>query len=90
MSKKVGRRTNIKTEYTKGEINKIIDALLHPWLSGETEAAALAVDSMLHAMVEQDAVKSLQKFTKYTLPKILDEVFKDIEQQKNSIRKRKN
>lgn len=82
MSKKVTRRRQSKTRYTEGEINKIIDSLVHPWMSGETKAAALAIDSMLHAMVEQDAVKSLQKFSKYILPKILDEVFKNIEQPK--------
>ncbi|MFH0896645.1 MAG: hypothetical protein V1850_01160, partial [Candidatus Bathyarchaeota archaeon] len=71
-----------KTQYTRGEINKVIDSVVHPWARGETEAAALIIDSVLHAMVEEDAVKSLQKFTKYTLPKILDKIFKNIEQQK--------
>jgi len=51
-------------------------------MKGETKAAAFAVDSLLHALVEQDAVKSIEKLSRYTLPKILNEFFTQVEQQR--------
>ena len=82
MPRKAIRKRRPKTQYSKGEINAVIDSLLHPWMIGETRVAAIALDSMLHMMVEQDAVKSLQKFCRYVLPKIIDETFKKMNENK--------
>jgi len=54
---------------TKGQLNRLIDDLIHPYF---TEYPALIiVDSLLHAMVEQDPDMSLRKFVRYNIPKLL-------------------
>jgi hypothetical protein len=53
-------------------------------MKGETKAAAFAVDSLLHALVEQDAVKSIEKFSRYIIPKILQEFFTEVERQRRN------
>ncbi|MFH0897197.1 MAG: hypothetical protein V1850_04005 [Candidatus Bathyarchaeota archaeon] len=78
----VKRRKRTKTVYTQGEVNRLIDNLIHPWIKNdETRAAALVVDSLLHGLVEQNLLKSLEKFSKYTLPKLLEIAFKELEKQ---------
>lgn len=45
-----------KTE--KGELNRLIDKLMHPYL--KEHPALIIVDSLLHAMVEQDPDMTLR------------------------------
>ena len=60
-----------KNTYTKGELNKLIDSLVHP-LSKEN-AGFMLVDGVLHGIVEQDPPASVRKFVKYNLPKIFEQ-----------------
>jgi hypothetical protein len=57
--------------YSKGELNQLIDSLLHPLATGENAVAILLLDGVLHSAVEQDPGQSMQKFIRYSLPKIL-------------------
>lgn len=68
--------------YTSGELNKIIDSVLHPLARKDKRFYAL--DLGFHALVEQDPVLSAKKFLRYDLPKILEGYGK-----KNSRRRRK-
>jgi hypothetical protein len=57
--------------YSKGELNQMIDSILHPLATGEDAAAILLLDCLLHSAVEQDPGQSMQKFIRYSLPKIM-------------------
>jgi hypothetical protein len=63
-----------KRHYSKGEINRLIDSLLHP-LFGHS-SAFVAVDVALHGLVEQNPPETIKKFVRYTLPKIIAEILK--------------
>ena len=55
--------------YTKGELNQIIDSVLHPFF--DSNQALIAVDALLHGLVEQNVSESTIKFIRYNLPKIV-------------------
>lgn len=58
--------------YTKAELNRIIDSLLHPWFR---EYPWLRfVDGVMHALVEQDPRESLEKFLRYHGAELVEEV----------------
>jgi len=50
---------------TKGQLNKIIDTLVHPYF--KESPFFVILDGMLHAMVEQDPEESFKKFIRYNL-----------------------
>jgi hypothetical protein len=54
---------------TTGEANKIIDDLVHPLFKKNKDF--IWFDGLLHAMVEQNPPVTIQKFIRYSLPKIL-------------------
>ena len=56
---------------TKGELNQIIDALIHPL--AKTDASYIVLDTILHGIVEQNPSTTIRKFIKYNLPKIVDQ-----------------
>jgi len=58
--------------YTKGEINRLIDSLLHPL--AKEDRRLLIVDGFLHALVENDPPLSARKFLTYSLPTLLSEL----------------
>jgi hypothetical protein len=58
--------------YSKGELNQLIDSLLHPLATEDNAVAILLLDGILHSAVEQDPGQSVQKFIRYSLPKILE------------------
>jgi hypothetical protein len=62
------RRTRKKkrSSYTVGEINKLIDVLIHPL--AEKDKSFILLDGVLHAFNERDPPQSLLKFIKYNLP----------------------
>ena len=72
----------LKKLYRKDELNKIIDSILHPladrfrdsqpWIAIGIEA----IDTFLHAVVEQNPQESIEKFIRYNLPFIIDNVVK--------------
>jgi hypothetical protein len=57
--------------YTNGDLNKIIDSLIHPL--AKRDASYIVLDTILHAIVEQNPPATIRKFIKYNLPKILDQ-----------------
>jgi len=65
-----------KTSLTKGDVNRLIDALLHPAMHGENKVQVMLLDAGLHALVEQNPTESFMKFMRYTGPALLDEVTK--------------
>lgn len=58
--------------YSKGELNTIIDSLIHPWM--KKYPWLVGVDGLLHALVEGNPSKSLEKFLKYNGPKLVREL----------------
>ena len=66
------RKRHTKKEarpYTEGELNKLIDSLYHPLFT--TDQGYILVDSILHALVEQNPSTTTKKFIRYNLPKLL-------------------
>jgi len=61
--------------YTKGELNKFIDSVCHPLF--KAHKGIVLVDGLLHAMVEQNPPTTVQKFIKYNLPKIVNQLGKE-------------
>ncbi|MGB9716973.1 MAG: hypothetical protein ACPL4E_00835 [Thermoproteota archaeon] len=62
--------------FTKGDANRLIDSVLHPFMKGEARIPVMVLDALAHAMVEQNPRKSMMKFMRYTAPKLLDEAAK--------------
>ena len=60
------RATRSRQGYTKGEINLMIDTLLHP-LSKQAPQI-LILDGFLHGLVEQNPTLSTRKFFKHNIP----------------------
>jgi len=65
--------------YTKGEVNAVIDALVHPWI--KRYPWLVFVDGVLHALNEQNPEKSLQKFLKYNVKPLIDGLQKELRRQ---------
>jgi hypothetical protein len=63
------KRKRRPRSYTKGELNYLIDDLLHA-LCKVNEGFVL-VDGVLHGLVEQNPPLSVKKFIKYNLPAIM-------------------
>jgi hypothetical protein len=78
MSGKRKVKKKARTPYTKGELNRelnrLIDSLCHPL--SKRDKGFILVDGLLHAMVEQNPPITVQKFIKYSLPKLLEETGK--------------
>lgn len=72
MSGKQRAEKKARKLYTKGELNKLIDSLCHPLFKANKDF--ILVDGLLHAMVEQDPPRTVKKFIKYNLPKLLKEI----------------
>jgi len=54
---------------SKGQLNKLIDSLLHPLF--KKHPGFVILDGILHALVEQNPEESLHKFIKYNLDKLV-------------------
>jgi len=74
--KKARRKRNRATEgsVTLGRVNLLIDKALHPFF--KSGPVAVVVDSLLHAVVERDPPKSLEKFFLYNFSPLLRESLK--------------
>ena len=57
---------------TKGQLNRLIDELLHPYF--KVDAGYILLDGFLHALVEQNPNESFRKFLKYNLPRLIKEL----------------
>jgi hypothetical protein len=65
---------HLKRRRTKGNLNKLIDGLVHPYF--DDHPALIFVDGLLHAAVEEDPSLSLRKFVKYSGPILLEQLKK--------------
>jgi hypothetical protein len=74
MGQKPSRKKKNKRQYSKGEINRLIDSTIHPLF--KRSPAFIVVDTVLHGLVEQNPKETIGKFARYTLPKIIDEILK--------------
>ena len=68
------KKTRKPKPYTTGELNKLIDSLIHPL--SKTDERFIFVDGLLHGLVEKDPPKSIRKFMKYNLPKLIKQLKK--------------
>ena len=59
---------------TTSKLNKLVDDLLHPHFTDYP--TLIIMDSLLHAMIEQDPKTSMHKSIKYNLPKLLESLTK--------------
>jgi hypothetical protein len=70
MKKKAKEKAEIR--YTKGQINVIIDSLIHPFF--KKNQSFRLVDGFLHGVVEQDLELSFRKFVKFNALSILAKI----------------
>ena len=73
MAQNPSRKKN-KTQYSKGELNRIIDSTLHP-LFGRS-SAFIVLDTAAYGLVEQNPPETIKKFIRCSLPKIVEEILK--------------
>jgi len=71
-----------RTLYTPGELNRIIDALVHPLI--EHDPYLIVLDGILHSLIEMDPSGSLAKFLQYSSPKLLAELIRKRDRKKRS------
>jgi hypothetical protein len=74
LRKKTTARKRTKQPYSKGEINKLIDTLIHPL--ERTDKRFVLVDVLLHGLVEQNPPQTVRKFIKYKLPDLIRQLEK--------------
>lgn len=74
MVRKGGRKRRGR-KVTKGEVNRLIDAILHRRFS--ENVGFILLDGLLHAVVERSPEESVRKFVRYNVPALVREtVFK--------------
>ena len=61
-----------RRQYSKGELNRLIDDLIHPLSDRKPELMIL--DAVLHGLVEQNPPETVLKFMRYSLPKTVREI----------------
>ena len=76
MSRKKKRKRRSGKLYTQGELNSLIDAIVHPFYKQQEGLRLL--DGLLHGLVEQNPQVSVKKFVKYNLPEIIRKRFSEI------------
>lgn len=60
------RTHSLSRAYTTGELNRTVDALLHPL--AEVDPAFPGLDGVIHGLIEQNPPESLGKFVHHNLP----------------------
>ncbi|TET19536.1 hypothetical protein E3J74_06575 [Candidatus Bathyarchaeota archaeon] len=66
------KRKKRQNHYTKGQLNRLIDNLLHPLF--DNSPAIIIADTILHGLVEQNPPETAVKFIRYNLPKIIGKI----------------
>ena len=66
------RKKKKRSNYSKAEVNKLIDTLLHPLFN--RNPTFIILDSILNGLAEQNPPEILLKFIHYNLPKIIKEI----------------
>ena len=61
--------------FTAGELNKLIDSIMHP--IARDNPWFWALDGVLHGMVEQDPPTTTRKSLRYNAPKIIRHVLRN-------------
>lgn len=62
--------------YSTGQMNKIIDDLLHPFY--ERNQRIRVADGILHGILERNVQVSAKKFIRYNLPEIVKEIIEKL------------
>jgi len=65
-------RKKKRSIYSKGEINCLIDSILHPLF--DLNPAFNMVDTIFHGFVEENPPETALKFLRYNLPRIIAEL----------------
>jgi hypothetical protein len=60
--------------YTEGEVNRLIDGLIHPLAKRYPEL--LILDGIIHSLIEKNPPESTVKFIQYNLPGLLVELLR--------------
>ena len=68
------RKNKSGSHFRAGQLNHLIDEVCHPFY--RVNKGFVLVDGILHALVEKDLPKSLQKFAKYNFDTIVKEIRK--------------
>jgi len=66
---KNGKGSKKRSIYSKGELNRIVDDLVHPFFKKGKEF--ILVDGILHGVIEQNPSLSVKKFMTYSFPELL-------------------
>lgn len=74
MKKASCKKKRAAKPYSKGELDKLIDSLIHPL--SKTDKSFILVDGFLHGLVEQNPPTSVKKFIKYNLPELIKQLEK--------------
>ncbi len=72
------KRKRRKTIYSKGELNKLADSVLHPLF--EHSPIFMVVDEIAHVLIEQDLRESIVKFIRYSLPGLVQKLVESEEE----------
>ena len=79
--------------YSQGDLNRLVDSIVHPLMKGDAKIPARIVDAELHFLIEQDIESSIKKFAKYSLPGLIVDIAKSSgsrSQRKRSKRRNRN
>jgi len=60
--------------YTPGELNRLVDAFIHPL--AKTRPDVLILDGILHGIIEHNPTESAMKFILHNLPKLLPQLMR--------------
>jgi hypothetical protein len=64
------RRTRKRqVPYSKGQVNRLVDDLVHPWI--EQNEWFILLDEAAHGIVEGNLEETIIKFARYRLPGLL-------------------
>ena len=76
--------------YSQGDLNRLVDSIVHPLMKGDAKIPARVLDTELHFIIERNIETSTKKFIKYSLPRIISDFAKsDAAKPKKVSRKRK-
>jgi len=81
--------------YSQGDLNRLVDSIVHPLIKGDAKIPARVLDTKLHFIIEQDIESSVKKFIRYSLPGLIVDIAKSSDgsttpQRKRSRQRRRN
>jgi hypothetical protein len=68
-SRKKKRNQRRQLPYSKGQVNRLVDDLVHPWI--EQNEWFILLDEAAHGIVEGNLEETIIKFARYRLPGLL-------------------